>query len=135
MIESLVSRMTGRRKGEIIMLQGWEFAHSLIAHSLTLLICSHRSNQMSYCERFAQIARDKWATMSESLRLLMSLMSKERPWANSSGRSWQMSDREQIAQVAQDKWANEQISGFFWANCSFALLLRKNERFAHKNLT
>ena len=70
MNESLVSRMTGRRKGEIIMLQGWEFAHSLIAHSLTSLICSHRSNQMSYCERFAQIARDKWATVSDLLRSL-----------------------------------------------------------------
>ena len=32
--------------------QGWEFAHLLIAHSL---ICSFRSNQMSDCERFAQI--------------------------------------------------------------------------------
>ena len=35
--------------------QGWEFAHSLI-HSL---ICSICSNQMSDCERFAQIAQDK----------------------------------------------------------------------------
>ena len=36
--------------------QGWEFAHSLIAHSLIL---SFRSNQMSDCEQFAQIAQDK----------------------------------------------------------------------------
>ena len=31
--------------------QGWEFAHSLI--------CSFHSNQMSDCERFAQIAQRK----------------------------------------------------------------------------
>ena len=36
--------------------QGWEFANSLIAHSL---ICSFCSNQMSDCERFAQITQDK----------------------------------------------------------------------------
>ena len=35
-------------------MQGREFAHSLIAHSL---ICSFRSNQMSNCKRFAQIAQ------------------------------------------------------------------------------
>ena len=37
-------------------LQGWKFANSLIAH---LLICSDCSSQMSDCERFAQIAKDK----------------------------------------------------------------------------
>ena len=58
---------------------------------------------MSHCERFPQIAQNKWATVSESLR---SLMSKERPWANRSGRSWQMSDSERFAQVSRDKWAN-----------------------------
>ena len=47
--------------------QGWEFAHLLIAH---LLICSFHSNKMSKCERFAQIAQDKGATLSESLRSL-----------------------------------------------------------------
>ena len=36
--------------------QGWEFTHLLIAH---LLICSFCSKQMSFCERFAQIAQDK----------------------------------------------------------------------------
>ena len=34
------------------------------------LICSFPSNQMSDCERFAQIAQDKWATVSELLRSL-----------------------------------------------------------------
>ena len=108
--------------------QGWEFTHWLIAH---LLIRSDRSNQMSNCERFAQIPQDKWATVIKSLR---SLMSKEQPWANRSGRSWQMSDRERFTQVAHDKWANEQIARFFWANRS-AFSLTKNERFAKKKLT
>ena len=44
--------------------QGWEFTHSLIAHR------SFRSNQMSDCEWFVQIAQDKWATVSKSLRSL-----------------------------------------------------------------
>ena len=47
--------------------QGWEFAHLLLAH---LLIRSFRLNQMSDCELFAQIAQDKWATMSDLLRSL-----------------------------------------------------------------
>ena len=59
------------------------FAHSLIAHSL---ICS---NQMSDCERFAQITQGKWANVS---KLLWSLKTNERPWANRSGRAWQMRD-------------------------------------------
>ena len=49
------------------------------------LICSFRSNQMSGCERFAKIAQDKWAIVSESLR---SFMTNERSWAIRSGRSW-----------------------------------------------
>ena len=36
-----------------------------------LLISSDSLDQMSDCERFAQIALDKWATVSEPLRLLM----------------------------------------------------------------
>ena len=66
----------------------------LIAHSLISL----KSN-----ERFVQIAQDKWATVSESLR---SLKTNDQPWANRSGPSWQMSNREQFAQVAHDKWVN-----------------------------
>ena len=81
--------------------QGWEFAHSLIAHSLIhsfahlliahLLICS-----------FAHFAQIKCATVSDSHR---SLKTNERPWANPSGHSEEMSDRERMAQVAQEKWA------------------------------
>ena len=102
------------------------FAHSLITHSLihsfthslihsfthSLIhsfhsFCSFCLNQMSNCERFAQIGQDKLATVSKSL---MSLISKERPWANHSGPSWQMGDRERFAQVAHDKWANERFA-------------------------
>ena len=48
----------------------------------SLLIRSDRSNQMSNCEQFTQIAQVKWVTVSESLRLLIS---KEQLWANCSG--------------------------------------------------
>ena len=53
----------GLKKG-----QNWEkttAGNSLICSSL---ICSSRSNQLSDFEQFAQIAKDKWATVSESLR-------------------------------------------------------------------
>ena len=77
------------------------FAHSFIAH---LLIRSFCSNQMSDCEQFTQIAQDKWATLSKSLRWLRG---NERPWANRSGHTRQMSDHEQFAQATLRKWANE----------------------------
>ena len=48
--------------------QGWEFTILLIAH---LLIRSFCSNQMSDCERIAQVAHDKKATVSNSHRSLM----------------------------------------------------------------
>ena len=73
----------------LIANQGWEFAHSLIAH----LLISLKSNEQLW--RFAQIAQDKWATVSKSLWLLRG---NEQPWANRSGRSRQMSDRERFAQ-------------------------------------
>ena len=55
------------------------FAHRSFAHSLRLLrsnerlwvICSDRSGQMSYCDQKAQVTHDKWATISDLLRLLM----------------------------------------------------------------
>ena len=65
---------------------------------------------MSNCEQFPQIAQDKWATVSKSLR---SFMSKEQLCANCSDCSWQKSNRERFAQVAHDKWENEQIAHFF----------------------
>ena len=117
------------------------FTHRSFAHS----------NWMSDCEQFAQIAQDKWATVSELIR---SLISKEQPWANRSGRSYQKSDSrwlkkskilffsmfyitfkmsdslipfflnqrcERIAQVDHQKWANMSKS---------LRLITKNEQIA-----
>ena len=67
------------------------------------------------CKWIAQVAHQKWATMSDSLR---SLRGNEQLWRNSSGRSPKMS-----------KWVNR---SFIWANCSFAHFWAKNERFAQK---
>ena len=66
---------------------------------------------------FAQIAQNKWATLSDLLR---TLKTNEQLWANRSGRSWNMSDHEWFAQVTQMKWAilSESLR-----------LLTKNERF------
>ena len=119
----------------IALLQGREFAHLLIAHSLS---CSFCSNQMSDCERLAQIAQDKWATVSDSLR---SLRGNKQPWANNSGRSRQMINREQLAQVAHDKWGNERFAQKMLAQKKSKILFLsmfyirffclKNERIAH----
>ena len=88
---------------------------------------SNGSPKLSDHEQFAQVAHQKWAT-----------------WAICSCRSEELSEREQIAQVAHQKWATERIAHFFekisdwanrslfWANCSFAYFLAKNERFAQK---
>ena len=46
---------------------------------------SGRSEEMSDCEWIAQVAQDKWATVSKLLRWLMT---NEQPWAIHSGRSW-----------------------------------------------
>ena len=80
----------------VYKVQGWEFAHSLI-HSF-------RSNQKSDCERFAQIAQDKWATVSELIR---SLRGNERSWAIRSGRSEEMSD---VSEWLISLTKNEQMS-------------------------
>ena len=63
--------------------QGWEFAHLLIAHSLIRSFahfdksneqpwanCSGCSEEMSDLEQIAQVAQDKWAALSDSLRSL-----------------------------------------------------------------
>ena len=117
--------------------------NSLICSSL---IRSFRSNQMRDCERFAQIAQEKWATVSESFicsfhsnqmndceRFAQIAHEKCATVSECSGCSRQMSNREQIAQVAHDKWAtvsdslrslmiNERMSNllkkFDW-NCIF----------------
>ena len=89
---------------------------------------------------FAHFAQIKWATVSESLRLLRG---KERPWANRSGRSRKMSDHERFTQVTQRKWANGQFAQIFWQKknikSSFTMfyfrfkkkIFRKNKRIAH----
>ena len=93
----------------------------LIAH---LLICSNRSGQMSECDCFAQVAQDKWGTVSDSLR---SLRTNERLWAYHSG---QMSNFEQITQIAHDKWANVSKSlRSFSTKEEMSESLTKHERF------
>ena len=59
------------------------------------------------CEQIAQVAHQKWAPMSDSLR---PLTKNERPWANRSGGSPKMS-----------KWVN---CSFFSANRLFAHFFR-----------
>ena len=56
---------------------------------------------MSDCEQITQATQDKWATVSDSFRLLKT---NEQPWANRSDRSEEIVDREQITQATQDKW-------------------------------
>ena len=51
--------------------QGREFAHSLISlksNERLWAICSDCSEEMSDHERIAQVAQDKWATVSELLK-------------------------------------------------------------------
>ena len=74
------------------------FAHLPFAH----LLISLKSNEL-LCAIQSERSR-KWATVSKSLR---SLISKEQPWANRSGRSWQISNHERFTQVAHQKRANE----------------------------
>ena len=122
--------------------QGWEFVNLLIFSSLIcsfahrsfthLLIRSSlihsfahllfRSNKMSDCERFAQIARDKWATVRKSLR---SLKTNERPWAIRSGFSEEMSDLLKKCWLKKSKilFYYVLLNFFFlWANSSFSLI-------------
>ena len=109
---------------------------------------SGRTEEMSDCERIAQVAQDKWANghfaqkfclkkskilfkyvlytikkkffekMSKSLILPNFLFFGVQPWAICSCCSEEMSDHERISQVAHQKWANEWIATFFWANHS-----------------
>ena len=59
---------------------------------------------MSDCERFAQIAQDKSATVSESLRLLRG---NEQSWAIHSGCSEEMSD---VSELLISLTKNERMS-------------------------
>ena len=68
-----------------------------------------------HCERIAQAAHQKWATMSDSLRSLSKNV-----------------DHEQIAQVAHQKWANEGIARFF-SESPICSLLRKKRGIRSEN--
>ena len=87
---------------------------SFLVSDVSESLISLKSNEQ--CERIAHFALQKWATMSDWLR---SLRGNERSWANRSGRLPKMRE-----------WVN---CSFFWANCSFAHLWLKNERFARKS--
>ena len=98
-----------------ICISFFRVGNSLIAH---LLIHSNCSGQMSKCERFAQVAQDKWVTVSKFLK---SLMTNE--WILAIC-SWQMSKCKQFAQGDKQNRANHLV---FWANyrTNFFLLLKK----------
>ena len=103
--------------------QGWDFAHLLLALLLKIAhfkerlwaICSDRSWQKSDYEQIAQVANQKWSTVSNLLR---SLTTNEQPWADPSGCSWHKSN------LSESLVFSEWIS----------LLLTKNERFTQKYL-
>ena len=74
--------------------QGWEFAYSLIAHSLISPKSNEQlwvihSRQMSDCEWITQDTHIKRVTVSESLRLLMT---NEQLWVICSGCSPKISE-------------------------------------------
>ena len=93
---------------------------------------------MRECERFAQVAQDIWATVSESL---WSLMTNERMWAIRSGHSGQMSEwanllfflrKLLIFSFAHQKWAIRSKIVFYVRFYSFFLCLKKQKIcFAH----
>ena len=86
------------------------FLVSNVSESLILLQSNER------CERITHFAHQKWATMSDLLRLLRW---NERLWANRSGRSPKMS--EGVNRL------------FLWVNRSFTHFWTKNKRFAWKS--
>ena len=99
--------------------------HSFFAKNKSSLLI--RSYLVSKLSDLVTVAQSVWAM-----------------WANRSNGSPKLSDHERFAQVAHQKWATERIAHFFekmsdwanrslfWANCSFAYFLAKNERFAQK---
>ena len=85
------------------------FLVSNVSELLRLLI------KNEWCEWIAQVAQQKWVTMSDSLT---SLRGNEQSWANHSGRSPKMIE-----------WVN---CLYFWVNRSFAHFWAKSEQFARK---
>ena len=82
---------------------------SFLVSNVSELLRSLTKNEK--CEWIAQVAHQKWVTMSDSLT---SLRGNERSWSNRSGCSPKMSE-----------WVNRSC---FWANHSFAQFWAKNER-------
>ena len=82
--------------GGMTKIQGWEFAHLLIAYSLI--------------RSFAHFTQIKWETESDSLRLLKT---NERPWANRSGRSEEMSDvSESLISLMKNERMSDSLKNF-----------------------
>ena len=50
-----------------MIMQGWEFTHSLISLKSNEQLWAIRSRQMSDCEQIAQVAQDKWAIRSKNV--------------------------------------------------------------------
>ena len=94
------------------------FAHHSFAHLLILLICSFRSNQMSDCERFAQIAQDKWATRERITQVA------QRKWAICSGRWEVMSEWAIRSKNFGQKILNLVIFNMFYIRFFFKLANR-----------
>ena len=86
---------------------------SFLVSNVSKLLRSLTKNER--CERIAQVAHQKWVTMSDLLR---SLRGNERLWANCSGCSPKMSE-----------WV---IRSCFWGNRSVAHFWAKSGRFAWK---
>ena len=111
-------------------LQGWEFALTLIcsfsfAHLLfalslirSILFHSKSLRLKSDHEWFAQVAHDKRVTVNVSLS---SLLTKERPWAISSGCSGQKSDVGELLSSLMTKERHE-----WFAHCSSKLLSKSS---------
>ena len=93
---------------KLLMFAHFCFLVSYVSESLISL----KSNEE--CEWIAQVAHQKWATMSDSLRSLRGI---ERSWENCSGRSFL--DKKQAIR-SEIKWANSQP-------CLFCTLYLQNE--------
>ena len=117
----------------LISINFLEMSSSIITKPLSEKIYAVRT-RLGICSfahpSFAQIAQDRWANVTNSLR---SLRTNEQLWGNRSGHSWKMSKCEQFAQVAQEKWANEQITRFFEQSLNFLFCSQKISDLLKKN--
>ena len=84
---------------------------SFLVSDVSESLISLKSNER--CERIAHFAHQKWATMSDSLRLLRG---NERSWVNHSGRLFLDKKRAIHSEI---KWANSQRCKIGWAILNF----------------